>query len=50
MTADQVREPLSRGRVLSAAIAVADVDGLSAVTMRRIASDLGVEAMSLYHH
>lgn len=50
MTAHQARDPLSRSRVLSAAIAVADVDGLSAVTMRRIASDLGVEAMSLYHH
>jgi len=50
MTADQVRDPLSRGRVLSAAMAVADIDGLAAVTMRRVASDLGVEAMSLYHH
>ncbi len=50
MTVDQVRDPLSRGRVLSAAMAVADVDGLAAVTMRRVASDLGVEAMSLYHH
>jgi len=50
MTADQVRDPLSRSRVLSAAMAVADVDGLAAVTMRRVASDLGVEAMSLYHH
>lgn len=50
MTADQVRDPLSRDRVLVAAMAVADADGLSAVTMRRVASDLGVEAMSLYHH
>jgi len=50
MTADQVRDPLSRARVLHAAMAVADVDGLSAVTMRRVAADLGVEAMSLYHH
>ena len=50
MAANQVRDPLSRSRVLSAAMAIADVDGLSAVTMRRVASDLGVEAMSLYHH
>jgi AcrR family transcriptional regulator len=31
-------------------MAVADAEGLSAVTMRRVAADLGVEAMSLYHH
>jgi AcrR family transcriptional regulator len=36
--------------VLAAAMAVADADGLAAVTMRRVAADLGVEAMSLYHH
>lgn len=50
MTAETLREPLSRDKVLAAAIAVADADGLSAVTMRRVAGDLGVEAMSLYHH
>lgn len=44
------RQPLSRARVLAAAVAVADRDGLSAVTMRRLATGLGVEAMSLYHH
>lgn len=50
MSAEPVREPLSRERVLSAAMAVADADGMGAVTMRRVAGDLGVEAMSLYHH
>jgi AcrR family transcriptional regulator len=50
MTADPAREPLSRDRVLAAAMAVADAEGLAAVTMRRVAADLGVEAMSLYHH
>lgn len=50
MTADQARDPLSRERVLAAAMAVADAEGLAAVTMRRVAADLGVEAMSLYHH
>lgn len=44
------REPLSRDRVLTAAVELADSDGLSAVTMRRLAAVLGVEAMSLYHH
>ncbi|WP_308285379.1 TetR/AcrR family transcriptional regulator C-terminal domain-containing protein [Actinoplanes hulinensis] len=44
------KEPLSRERVLAAAVTIADTDGLAAVTMRRIGADLGVEAMSLYHH
>jgi AcrR family transcriptional regulator len=44
------RTPLSRDRLLAAAVALADSDGLQAVTMRRLAADLGVEAMSLYHH
>lgn len=44
------REPLSRERVLAAAVALADAEGLQAVTMRRLAANLGVEAMSLYHH
>lgn len=44
------REPLSRGRVLAAAVALADAEGLAALTMRRLAAELGVEAMSLYHH
>lgn len=44
------RTPLSRERVLRAAIAIADADGIDAVTMRRLGDALGVEAMSLYHH
>ncbi|MGB4271591.1 MAG: TetR/AcrR family transcriptional regulator C-terminal domain-containing protein [Propionicimonas sp.] len=50
MTIATARAPLSRERVLAAAMALADVEGLSALTMRRLAADLGVEAMSLYHH
>ena len=42
--------PLSRERVLAAATVIADTAGLNEVTMRRVAADLGVEAMSLYHH
>lgn len=41
---------LSRERVLDTALTIADAEGLDAVTMRRTAADLGVEAMPLYHH
>jgi AcrR family transcriptional regulator len=44
------REPLSRERALAAAVTLADAEGLKALTMRRLAADLGVEAMSLYYH
>jgi len=44
------RTPLSRERVIGAAIDLADADGLVALSMRRLASSLGVEAMSLYYH
>ena len=44
------RIPLSRDRVLRAAVAIADADGLESVTMRRIGDALGAEAMSLYYH
>jgi AcrR family transcriptional regulator len=50
MAAKTVRAPLSRDRVLAAATAIADADGLRALTMRRLAADLGIEAMSLYYH
>ncbi|PCC72937.1 transcriptional regulator, TetR family [Nannocystis exedens] len=44
------REPLSRERVLRAAVELADEEGLAALSMRRLAQALGVEAMSLYNH
>jgi len=44
------RPPLSRDRVLQAAIALADDGGLELLTMRRLGQELGVEAMSLYNH
>jgi len=44
------RPPLSRDRVLRAAIALADVGGIEALSMRKLAQELGVEAMSLYYH
>ena len=49
-TETRSRTPLSRERALSAAVAVADAEGLDALTMRRLAQELGVEAMSLYYH
>jgi AcrR family transcriptional regulator len=36
--------------VLEAAIALADAGGIAALSMRKLAEGLGVEAMSLYHH
>ncbi|WP_433530648.1 TetR/AcrR family transcriptional regulator [Micromonospora sp. CA-263727] len=50
MGAKNPREPLSRDRALAAAIALVDTEGLAALTMRRLAAELGVEAMSLYYH
>ncbi|MET0735145.1 MAG: TetR family transcriptional regulator [Microbacterium sp.] len=44
------RTPLTRERVLRAAIDLADAEGLDALTMRRLADRLSVEAMSIYHH
>jgi AcrR family transcriptional regulator len=44
------RIPLSRERVLGTAVTLADAHGTEALTMRRLAEELGVEAMSLYHH
>ena len=42
--------PLSRDRVLTAALTLADREGVEALSMRRLGAELGVEAMTLYHH
>ena len=47
-TAPQV--PLSRERVLCAAMRLADEGGIEALSMRKLAQELGVKAMSLYNH
>jgi AcrR family transcriptional regulator len=44
------RIPLSRERVLQAAVVLADEEGIEALSMRRLADALGVKAMSLYNH
>ena len=49
-SATEARIPLSRERVFTGAIELADSGGIKALTMRRLAEELGVEAMSLYYH
>lgn len=44
------REPLTRERVLGAAVAVADEGGIDSLSMRKIAQELGVVPMALYKH
>lgn len=46
----EARLPLSRERVLRAALELTDEGGLDALTMRELGRRLGVEAMSLYNH
>ncbi len=47
---EATRIPLTRERVLRTAVDLADGSGLGSMTMRKLAAELGVEAMSLYHH
>jgi AcrR family transcriptional regulator len=49
-TEGKQREKLTRDRVIDAALRIMDEEGLDAVSMRRVGRELGVEAMSLYHH
>ena len=46
----EARAPLSRERVLRAAVELADHGGIDALSMRKLGQELGVEAMSLYNH
>ena len=46
----EARIPLSRDRVLEAAIGLADEAGIESLSMRKLGQALGVEAMSLYNH
>ncbi|MFI5954157.1 TetR/AcrR family transcriptional regulator C-terminal domain-containing protein [Cryptosporangium sp. NPDC051539] len=43
-------EPLTRERVIAAALAIADADGMAELSMRRVAADLGVATMALYRY
>jgi AcrR family transcriptional regulator len=44
------RAPLTRERVLRAAVAIADATGIGSLTMRSLAYELGVKPMALYYH
>ena len=46
----KARTPLSRKRILKAAIKFADENGLDALSMRKLAKELGFEVMALYNH
>jgi AcrR family transcriptional regulator len=46
----ETRAPLSRERVLETAVELADRDGLEGLSMRKLADELGVAAMSLYYY
>ena len=48
--APEPRTRLNRARVLDAAVALADKDGVAELSMRKLGQELGVEAMSLYNH
>lgn len=46
----ETRSPLSKERVLQAAVELADHGGLESLSMRKLADELGVAAMSLYYY
>jgi AcrR family transcriptional regulator len=48
--ATETRAPLSRQRVLETAVALADRNGLESLSMRKLADELSVAAMSLYYY
>lgn len=47
---DTKRAPLTRRRVVEAALGQADAEGLAALSLHKVAAELGVKAMSLYNH
>ncbi|GAA2013769.1 TetR/AcrR family transcriptional regulator [Microbacterium ulmi] len=50
MARTERREPVTRDRAIGVAIALADAGGLESLSMRKLAAELGIEAMSLYYH
>ena len=49
-TSEKRRNPLSHARIIEAAVGYADTYGFSALGVRSLAAELGVQPMSLYHH
>ncbi len=49
-TAASSRRALTRGRVIDAAVALTDDIGVDGLTIRRLATALGVKPMAIYHH
>ena len=49
-TTTEARTPLTRERILQAALDFADVNGIESLSMRKLGEAVGVEAMSLYNH
>ncbi len=49
-TTSETRTPLNKQRLVTGAIAVADAEGIDALTMRKLAKELGVKPMAIYHH
>lgn len=43
-------KPLTKDELFTRALAIVDAEGLEALSMRRLAAEVGVEAASLYHH
>jgi len=43
-------EPLTRERILGAALSLVDEKGIESLSMRRLAKELGVDPMAIYHH
>jgi TetR/AcrR family tetracycline transcriptional repressor len=43
-------EPLTRGRIVGEALLLVDEEGMEALSMRRLAKELGVDPMAIYHH
>ncbi|NKZ07584.1 TetR/AcrR family transcriptional regulator [Actinomadura latina] len=50
VTSDTPRPALTRDRIVHAAVALIEREGADALSMRRVAADLGVAVMSLYNH
>ncbi len=50
MAKSKVREPVTRERAIRVAVSLADAGGIESVSMRKLAAELGIEAMSLYYH